>query len=679
MLLVTGRDRERLEELCSLFGVETSFHDVDGRVREASESALVATLGALGAGLDSPGDAGDALHARRDALERRVIEPVTVAWDGSPPLLAMNVPVSHHGANVSFSLRLEDGGVVEAAGHVEDLPHQGGGGNGDARRVLRLPPVPHGYHRLQVELGRMRHEALVIAAPTRCFDPDPQEKRRWWGLFAPTYALRTRRGGGLGDLADLRTLFDRCAELGGATVATLPLLPSFAGRPHDPSPYSPISRLFWSELYVPVESIDPGSGVTTGTDELVDYPTEVAARRELLERAAHAFFSGGDVLRDEYESWLRGRPHAEAYAAFRARVDATGRTWREWADPSVDAVRGANSEERRCARTHLYAAWLAEVTLDGVARRAARHGPGLHLDLPLGTHPGGFDTWLERDLFANGARVGAPPDTFFGGGQNWGFPPLHPGRLREQGYRHLVEVLRHHARTAGILRLDHVMSLYRLYWIPNGFPATSGVYVRYPIDELCAVASLESHRGRCMVVGEDLGTVPDEVRRAMRTHGLLRTHVFQLGLRADEEHALPQPAEGEVASLNTHDTPTFAGFLAGRDIDERVALGLADAGAERRERSARERIRGALTSALLPGGGGGSDDLALLAAALRHLARSPARLVLVNLEDLALETEPQNVPGTGLARDNWRRRMRVALEDLLGDPSVRALLLSLAR
>src|SRR5690606_31991443 len=294
-------------------------------------------------------------------------------------------------------------------------------------------------------------------------------------------------------------------------------------------------------------------------------------------------------------------------------------------------------------------------------------GPGeplasLYMDLPLGCHPEGFDTWRWRDQFAD-ARAGAPPDLFFKGGQDWGFPPLHPGRARAAGHAYWVASLRHVMRMSAMLRLDHVMGLHRLYWIPRGLPTSQGVYVRYPEEELYAVLCLESHRNRTELVGEDLGTVPDEVRAAMDAHGLRRMYVIPFEL--DPERAkLPPPPAASVASLGTHDLPPFRGFLEGRDLGERPED----------ERTARRAWTAALARAL------GTPDArpeSLLPAALRSISASAARLVLVALEDLWLETEPQNTPGTSGA-ENWSRRARHWMEELDALPEVEALLAAVA-
>jgi 4-alpha-glucanotransferase len=325
-------------------------------------------------------------------------------------------------------------------------------------------------------------------------------------------------------------------------------------------------------------------------------------------------------------------------------------------------------------RYHQYVQLVAEDQLGeisgarGSVPAVRRPGTGLYLDFPLGVSPGGYDTWRYRDAFAHDASVGAPPDVFFSRGQDWGFPPTHPERQREDGYTYLRAALRNLLRHAGSLRIDHVMGLHRLYWVPPGSDARDGVYVQYRAAELYAILALESHRAGAAVVGEDLGTVPRYVQQAMARHGILRSYVLQLAPLAG---SVGRPPPLSVASLNTHDLPTFAGFWQGLDIEDRLAKGLLDPKDVRKERSERARQRKLLRGALREAGAArDAHPGEAIAAALRYLAASPSRMVVVNLEDLWGEAEPQNRPGTGLDQPNWRRKASRPLESFRSDEAV---------
>jgi 4-alpha-glucanotransferase len=328
-------------------------------------------------------------------------------------------------------------------------------------------------------------------------------------------------------------------------------------------------------------------------------------------------------------------------------------------------------------RYHLYVQFLAQEQMEALA---ARHRGGLYLDLPLGVHGGGYDVWRHRDQFLEGVSAGAPPDTFFTRGQNWGFPPAHPARTRERGHEYFRSVMRHHLRVAGALRIDHMMGFHRLYCIPHGFDAGDGVYVRYPAEELYGIAVLESHRHSSVLVGEDLGTVPHEVRRAMARHGIHRTYVVQYEADPDGRTVATPPSRS-VASLNTHDMPTFNAFWRALDVRDRTDLGLLDREGARGEREVRARLRTSLVEALRRGGWlrtEGPRTMHVVEALLAALADGPAWMVLVNLEDLWGESSPQNVPGTSTERPNWRRKLRYSLEELMHNAKVKRTLESIA-
>jgi 4-alpha-glucanotransferase len=477
-------------------------------------------------------------------------------------------------------------------------------------------------------------------------------------------------------------------------VGTLPLLASFLDEPCEPSPYLPASRLFWNEIFLAFDGIPElktarrAAGVARSTkwrreiSQLraaaeVDYRALSEAKRRLLEPLALDFFSRPSARREAFVGFTRSHPELDMYARFRAAMERRGTTWPHWPARMRDGRLTAADYDERTARYHTFVQWLATEQLEGVARKASKIGDGLHLDLPLGVHPEGYDVWREPHSFAREATVGAPPDTFFTRGQNWGFPPPHPDRIREHGHRYLAACLQHHMSVCGTLRIDHVMGLHRLFWIPKGFEAAEGVYVRYPAEELYALTCLESHRRRCAVVGEDLGTVPPSVRPALKRRGLKRTFVLQYACRPRSRWPLSNLPVSGVASLNTHDVPQFAGFWRGLDIDDRLDLGLLKRADARRERSRRARLLEAMLRDLRRQGRLATAHPTVRSAlrgCLSFLADSDADLVMVNLEDLWMETRPQNVPGTTTERPNWRRRMRYPLEEIRRMPrTLRAL------
>jgi 4-alpha-glucanotransferase len=325
----------------------------------------------------------------------------------------------------------------------------------------------------------------------------------------------------------------------------------------------------------------------------------------------------------------------------------------------------------------LYVQWLAHSQMDDLIRRTEEDGVHLYLDLPLGVNSDGYDVWRERDSFALEASAGAPPDLFFSKGQDWGFAPLHPRRLRESGYRYVLAFLRFQMHHARLLRIDHVMGLHRLYWIPRGLEARHGTYVNYPADELHAIFNIESHRNRTRLVGENLGTVPPAVNQSMARHALREMYVVQFQERPDPKAALCPPPALSVASLNTHDTPTFAAHWRGDDLVDSVRLGLLPRKQLPGAKKNREKLKSALVKFLKTQGLLKTlkpRPQEIFRAVLVWLKASESEIVLINLEDLWLEKRPQNVPGTSTERPNWRRKSHLTLEQIFHDPRLRKLI-----
>ena len=433
-------------------------------------------------------------------------------------------------------------------------------------------------------------------------------------------------------------------------VSTLPLLAAFLDKPFEPSPYSPASRLFWNEFYidparVPEFAMLPASvrsqRFPDKASRYVDYKVATREKRKVLDTLAQSFFSkGSERRRQEFQRFLEENPESTAYAQFRARIETSGK----------------GGHDRRAEEFHLYVQWIVRQQLHELALTMSAGGSFLYLDLPLGLHRDAYDVWRFPDLFVKGVSGGAPPDPVFTTGQDWAFQPLHPQAMREDGYRYAIAVLRNHLRYAKLLRIDHVMGLHRLFWIPDGSKGDRGVYVRYPAEEMYAILSLESHRAQAGIVGENLGVVPPEVNRAMDRHNIRQLYVAQYETAVESgTTALRKPPRGSVASLNTHDLFPFQAFLEGSDIETRLRLKLLKSEDATVERKQRARISRALRRFA------GKD---VLKGCLDFLAKSPASVVLVNLEDLWKETAAQNVPSTTTQHPNWKRAMRYSMQRL---------------
>ncbi len=657
--------------------------------RAPSTESLVAILRALGAEIDTAADASNAVRARRLQRARTPIEPVLIAWDGRLPRISVRLPNDRPGTAYRAHFFLEAGEELECRGVLEDAgPVTEVEGERFKERLLsirrRLPP---GYHALVVEVGGQTLESSIISAPSRAFEDPRAAASRDWGVFLPLYALRSASGWGAGSYRELGDLIDWVGSLGGSVAATLPLLASGFDGSGNSSPYAPVSRLLWSEFFVdPLCAPEFGRSVrarelvasrgfqerlaAARTEPLVHYDRVMGLRRPVLSALAETLFAEGSNRLEQLQRFLAAHPVVEDYAAFRAVWEAQARPWPAWPEPLRQGSVTPAAYDEGVRRYYLYAQWLAHEQLGEVA---ARRGRALYLDLPLGVHPDGYDAWRERALFAPGVSAGAPPDGFFLAGQDWGFRPMLPEALRAGGYRYLARVLQHHMIAARILRVDHVMGLHRLFWIPPGGQAREGTYVRYSAGELYAVLCLESVRHRTQVVGENLGTVPRYVNPAMDRHNVKRMYVAQYEVRSDKRRSLGHVPAGAVAALNTHDMVPFAGWWQGLDVKLRERLGLLDPGRVEAELSGRAWTEGQLVKYVQRFSNRplrAEDVGSVLRALLRFLAASPAGLVLVNLEDLWLETQPQNVPGTWREEPNWRRKAALEIERFTADPEI---------
>ena len=687
-----------LQNLARAYGVETDYRDNNGRRQEASAEALLAVLKAVGAPVSSVEDIPGARRQRRESYWRQSVEPVVVAWDGTPAETDLRLPSDKASGTVTCHLRLETGEAREWGINLAGLPTiQGATVEGAAytAKALSIPQaLPTGYHRLTVETPGQLAEAMVVSAPAKAYAPLGQASRGVWGAFLPLYALYSKRSWGSGDFSDLEAFIEWVGNVGGNLVATLPFLAAFLDRPCDPSPYTPVSRRFWSELCVDVAKVPemtrcPEAQVMAESTEfrneiealrgerLVDYRRAMSLKRAVLERLARNLTADSGGRWQSFQSFLREGDGLLDYARFRATVESRGETWLVWPRPLRDGVLAEGDYAKEAVHYHAYVQWLADEQLQHLSGCAREKGVGLYLDLPLGVHREGYDTWRERDAFVGGVSAGAPPDALFHKGQNWGFPPLHPQKLRQQGYRYPISYLNHHMKFAGSIRVDHVMGLHHLYWVPTGMQATEGVYVRYPADEMYAVLSVESHRHQCQVVGENLGTVPSYVNEAMVRHGVLGLYVAQYEISEEADGGLRDISSNCVASLNTHDMPPFAGFWQGLEIERWQTLGLITQAEARTRIEHRHAAKRALVRFLMQRGylkGDPGDARLVFQACLSFLADSPARMLLVNMEDLWLETEQQNVPGVVEGHPNWQRKARHDFETFSKMPEVVELL-----
>ncbi len=626
-----------LRSLAKALGVYTRYKDGLGKRVIVPPETLVRVCAALGAPVERPGDATAALRAHRATRKGGLVPPVLVAWDGVlPPVVIAEDGPMH------AEMRLEDGDGAKLATSGGEL------------RATR--PLPLGYHRLTVEDSHRRETCTVIAAPVQAWRRPGS--LRSWGVGTQLAALRSARSRSMGDLQDLESLCRWIGARGGDLVTVLPLLPTFNSEWPEPSPYSAVSRLFWSELILDLGDAHHPTARPTTLD---------VTRADAEVRAALAGHPAPPVsLLDE---------ELVRYAQFRGAQARLGRNWRDWPSLARAGTLQPDHVDAEEERFHLVAQTLARRQLHDLRQRLEHDGFRLGLDLAVGGHPDGYDPWSRQALFGDGMSVGAPPDLGFPSGQDWGFSPVLPDASRHEGHQYVAASIAHQARLAGVLRVDHIMAWTRLYWIPHGFALHEGTYVSYPAEELFAVLTLESRRGRCEVVGENLGNVPREIYEALPRHQIWGMYLAQFQASKDP-HVAP-PTAADMALVGTHDTPTFAGWLAGHDIAERVRYRLLAeeaVGSVRKERTrATRRLAKRMHRTV-------KDPLPLLTELLEWLGRSESPLVVPWLEDFWLEDVGVNLPGTrSSARPNWQRPMRRLLDEIFADAEIDAMVRRLQR
>jgi 4-alpha-glucanotransferase len=677
-----GHGKASLNELARLHGVQLSYTGMGGKQVRASTETLRAVLAALGCDASSPQAVGEALDAERVRLRDREIEPVVVRDPTGRLSSELVVDAGVDTNHCWVSIAREDGGL-DTARLSELVRDERPADDGAVALTLSLDTMqlPVGYHTFVVD-GLKRQARSLLMVP-----PVSRPVTRGFGVVAPLYALRGDDDWGVGSYSDLAEFADLVGGWGGQLAGTLPMFASFFREPIDPSPYLPVSRRFWNELYVDVDelpeltqssraqSLVSSAAFRADLETLsrrpdVDHAAVMSHKRRILALCAEAVMAEPGARREAFEAFVAEHLELDGYAEFRA-ADEAQPGWRSWPTAPGTVPAGIDAD---AARYHRYVQFVAAEQLAAAAdQRPGR--AGLYLDLPVGVHPDGYDVWANADLFAP-AGVGAPPDDFFAGGQSWGFPPLHPERIREDGYRYLIDSYRSVLRYARAIRIDHVLGLTRLFWIPDGCGPDASVYVRYRSEELRAVIAIESYRAGAFVIGEDLGTVSAGIRRAMDRDRMLHSFVYQFA--ATPADPLPQPRTPSAASLGSHDLPRFATFWRSEDIAEQLASGQLDAAAARSKRASRESLVGAIRRGGQRAPGSDDDVRAGLARCLDALAAGPASYLLVDLADVELETVPDNRPGTGTEAGNWRHRLRRPLREIADDPQVAELMKQVA-
>ncbi len=591
------------------WGIDTVYQDAAGQEQRVSRDSIEALRSAIGHPPKEPGSLFE--------------EPVKVVRRGES--FAVPDPAE---------LRLEDGTVME----VRD----------------RLPDdVPIGYHELAPK-GRAASTKLIVT-PGCCHLPSGF---RTWGLSVQVYAARSRSSWGIGDLADLRRLAEWAKSMGAGIILINPLNAALPVLPQEASPYSPSSRRYRNPLYLHIEDIPGVQRIEADLRRLaadaralngerkIDRDRVFQLKLDVLQKLWTHFREDADFDRFQRDQG----PPLDQFAVFNVLVEEHGADWRRWPNgyrrPDAGSMQRFTQERADCVRFHKWLQWLLDRQLARAAEPAA-----LMQDLPVGFSPQGADAWAWQDLVALDCSIGAPPDLFNKEGQNWGLSPFNPHKLRQAAYEPFIQTIRAAMRHTGGLRIDHVMGLFRLWWVPHGCASKDGAYVRYRADDLLGIIALESRRAGAVVVGEDLGTVEEGVREQMAASDMLSYRLLWF-----EDTTPSNYPEKALAAMTTHDLPTLAGIWTGADLELQRRGGLDP------DKAAAEKLRHKMVQ--ISGIDRRADVETAAARTFEQLAVAPSVIVMATMEAVCLASERPNMPGAEGTYPNWSLALPLPLEEI---------------
>lgn len=722
-----------VDRLAGICGIVDAYYDIFGTIHHTPLKTKQAILSAMGMTLGTAEDISREIREQSVRKWKNILEPVYVVSINQQPLtIPVCLPIPEEATkalSIQWSLTDEkgrkheqviDGGSAKVSGTqtIDGEPYV-------SIKLMDTAKREIGYYLLSLCCSysggdmpgsrvTVEKHARVIITPDTCYMPSALVMGRAWGLSVNLYAIRSERNWGVGDFTDLGNIVQWVTELAGSFVGINPLHTLQNREPYGVSPYMPVSRLYRNFIYLDVMSIPD---VTESEDaqnimrserfsdelrilrgkHLIDYEKVARLKRQILEKAFDHFYKhhllsqtkrGSEFM--EYCSEEGGA--LESFALYQALGEELQRSdglfsWKEWPEayrrPHGDAVRQFGESGRRAILFHQYLQWLIEGQLAAVAEATRSTGMaiGLYHDLAVGSISGGCDVWNNQQLFVHGISVGAPPDDFSIQGQDWGFHPMHPERLKESGYEFFIQMLRKNMRHAGALRIDHALGLFRLFWIPSSMSPKEGAYVEYPAEDLIRIIALESVRNKTLVIAEDLGTIGDAVREMLHRFNMLSYRLFYFERNyPDASFALPeQYPEKAVCAVTTHDLPTLYGYWAGQDITVRKKLGMyIDGSRSKQQFEEREQDKVRILSALkavnlLPAGCPADAGMIpamrfeLSCAIYGYLAKTPCRLVIVSLDDIIGTLDQQNLPGTINEHPNWMQKTPVSLEEMVSD------------
>jgi 4-alpha-glucanotransferase len=692
-----------LVELARRYGVATEYEDWTGRHAGVADSTLIAVLDALGVPAATEDERTSALAEHDRDYWARSLPPAIVGRSGVASSFWVHVT---HGDPAGLWIRLEDGSVRTGLRQLENnrVPYDlDGRPVGEA--TFELPAdLPLGYHQLHLQVGSSDTSTLVIVSPASLGLPARLGPSRAWGLAAQLYSVQSERSWGIGDLIDLADLAVWSASRHGAGfVLVNPLHAAAPTPPMEPSPYLPTSRRFVNPLYLRVEAIDEFAYVRqrgrirkarvevqglAKKSKRIDRDAAWRAKRVALENVYLVERSAGRELAYAAYRQREGRS-LDDFATWCALAEEYGNDWHQWPEelqhPASPAVADFAAERAKTVDFFRWLQWQLDDQLTAAQATAVQAGMelGIMHDLAVGVDPNGADAWALQDVLALGVTAGAPPDEFNQLGQDWSQPPWRPDQLVDHAYEPFRALVNAVLRHAGGVRIDHIIGLFRLWWIPKGAPPTDGTYVRYDHEAMIGIVALEAHRAGAVVVGEDLGTVEPSVRDYLHERGLFGTSILWFEADRDGDGG-PLPAEKWrefcLSAVTTHDLPPTAGYLAGEHVRLREKLGLLTRPAD--EELAADQAQQSAWLEELHRVWLLEDDPdvdAIILALYRYLGRTPSKLLALSLADAVGDLRTQNQPGTTDEYPNWRVPLRgpdgrkLQLEDVFTDSRAAAL------
>jgi len=680
-------DSPELEEWLQLVGVGRSYIDFDGQDVPIPMADRLRVLRLMGECPDTQKQLEDSLETGRVLSTENPLPRRSLVADQN-----WCVELNFHQPRLSnrcrWELRTESGSAQHGEFSGTELSESGSveqAGEQFSLRLWELPVREAGYHQLRIETEGQTRETLLICAPGRCHEPSwLLDQQRLGGLSVQVYELCSEHNWGIGDFHDLQDVITRAAAHGVEFIVLNPLHALDLKKPEQCSPYSPMDRRYLNPLYLDLEAVPEFADCETAQKLVTD--TDFQARLQQLRTLPHVDYSAVadiklSVLLLLYAAFCRSGSEARRRLDYQNWVSGKGAALSDYAE--FEARRHSDyTDSRRKADFHSYLQFLADEQLAQCQQLAFESGMALGLvrDLAVGSTRKSAEVLLNPELFCAEASVGAPPDVFAPQGQNWGLPPMKPRQLESSGFAHYIELLRDNMQYCGALRIDHVMALMRLWWSPSHHDDGAGAYVHYPVDALFAILRLESVRRQCVIIGEDLGVVPPEIRQHMNDSAVLSNLLFFFEKYDSVHFKKPEHfPERTLAMVANHDVPTLRAWWERTDIELRQQIGLLAAGEEHhgllssRESDLIQILHWLQEQDLLPQTWQDFNihrpfDQALCTAILRANGRAAAQLVSIQLADLELMPEPVNIPGTSSQYPNWRRKMHKRIDEVFTQP-----------